>query len=205
MCHRVFATAVWSATVLLCTSVSAQNMVSNPNFDDGLTDWEAYQPGNGVLLWSNTMDAGGSAVPGSASVAVFDGNFISFGVKQCLPVVAGESYRFGASYHVSFDTGTAGWGVSAISWFEGPGCTGNEPEGAGGNAITTAGSWQVSVNEGAEAVSTAQSAELRLIAHKTTGAGMVSAYIDRAFFERISIFADGFESGNSSAWSQTIN
>ena len=149
MCHRVLAAAVWSVLVVLCSPVSAQNMVSNPFFDDGLTDWDAYNPGHGILLWSDTMDAGGSAVPGSASVGVFDGNFISFGVRQCLPVVAGESYRFGASYHVSFDAGTSGWGVSTVGWFEGPGCTGNEPEGAGGNGITTAGSWQVSVNQGA--------------------------------------------------------
>jgi hypothetical protein len=187
--------------VLVCPLVGAQNLVANPYFDTGLDSWDAYMPGNGILLWSDNMDAGGSAVLGSASVGVFGGPFISFGIRQCVPVEAGEHYRFGASYHVAIDAGTAGWCISTISWFEGPGCTGNEPEGAGGNGITTTGSWLVSVNEDAEAVPTAVSAELQLIARKTTGDGMVSAFIDRAFFERTSIFADGFESGGTGAWS----
>ena len=204
MCRNEALTVVWFALLLLCASASAQNLVSNPHFDTGLADWDVYGPGNGILLWSNNMDAGGSAVLGSASVGILPttGNAL-FGISQCLPVEASKRYQFGGSFYLSFDVGTIGQAEAAVFWFDGLGCTGNTLSNEHGNILgdSSIGTWQVSGDVDAQAPATALSAQFILLIHKYSGDGLVSAYIDRAIFRTNLIFADDFESGNPTAWS----
>ena len=48
------------------TAMSAQNLLTNPDFNTGLTGWEV---GDGTT-WDGTKDAGGSAASGSMTTAV---------------------------------------------------------------------------------------------------------------------------------------
>ena len=57
-CHRLVPIAGWFAFVLLCIPASAQNLISNPYFDNGIADWDPFRPGNGILLWSNVFPSG---------------------------------------------------------------------------------------------------------------------------------------------------
>ena len=207
MRRMTVALATWglvAGSCLLTTPSQAQNLLTNPGFTTDLTGWDMYNPGHGILLWS-TMDAGGSPGSGSASIGNTSTGIESFGLSQCVPVVEFERYRFGTRYYVTSGQNAPGDAWVAIGWWEGPGCTGNNPEGAGAPAVDEFDTWDLSVNPDVEALANAQSAQVLLLVRKYQPSGLRSAFADNAFFEPIHpIFEDGFEMGDTSRWSATV-
>lgn len=99
---------------------------------------ERYEPTLWVEASWSSLDAGGS--PSSGSVrhenVNTDGAKVS-GIGQCIPVVAGESYRVGTSIYVP--SGQAATGLAGIlfQWMASADCTG-DPIGGG---LGTTGEW----------------------------------------------------------------
>jgi hypothetical protein len=106
--------------VLLCSaaSASAQNLLTNPNFNTDLSGWNAF----GAVFDGSA----GSPSPGSAQ---FGGSLagtnatISVGLEQCVSgIVAGNTYDISGQLRVS-SAPSGGNARVAVSWYSGAGCT----------------------------------------------------------------------------------
>lgn len=114
---------VASALLLSIRAASAQNLVSNGNFDTNVIGWVPESAAS--LEWDGAL---GSPGPGSARITNTDaGPGQGHGISQCLgTVTAGRLYNWGGRLY--FPSGQARTGSVQIGlrWLNGPGCTGSD-------------------------------------------------------------------------------
>ena len=145
---------------------------------------ERYEPTLWVEASWSSLDASGS--PSSGSVrhenVNTDGAKVS-GIGQCIPVVAGESYRVGTSIYVP--SGQAATGLAGIlfQWMASADCTGDPIGGGLGTTGEWAGfdEWLDWVSDLREAPPGAHAMMLDLRCRKTTASGTFVAYWDDVF------------------------
>lgn len=137
-----------AAAVLLASQVpaaSAQNLLTNPDFDTSLNGWMA----SSIASWDGTLDAGGSPTSGSAK-GVFDaptetGNYDV--VSQCVPLTIGVTYHLGGDIYISPGQTASASAYFLLVPFPTADCSGPPPP--QGPFVTTppvtaAGTWTVS-------------------------------------------------------------
>ena len=117
-----------AAGLVLAGPAGAQDvdLLVNGSFDEDLAGWNAFASGTSSASW-NALDVGGSASSGSfraEMVYLGLGNPNNVNLNQCLNVVAAASYAFGASIRQQAGGGEGGAFVR-VSWFEDPGCGGD--------------------------------------------------------------------------------
>jgi hypothetical protein len=165
----LFAVALFSA---------AQNLIGNGRFDTDLNGWVQTGDVNGTAAWSS-LDAGGSAVSGSAALTsthATNGALVTQ-LTQCVPVAAGVEYVLSARVQFAAGETTTGWAETVVYWDSGPGCTNYIT----GSALLTdkasPGTW-IADAENFTAPAGAVSALVQLGIDKIEAGGMLSAWFD---------------------------
>jgi hypothetical protein len=168
---------------VLAVGAPAQNLVVNGDFDTGLGSW--YWPPPWIETEWSALDAGGSPTSGSVRQENFnDDGTAGLGTGQCVPVVAGVSYR--VSFSVYVPSGQTGTGLAGLNfgWNSSVDC--RSSAGIGG-LYGTAGTpepvdeWSDLTFEWLEAPPGAQTMQVFLACKKTSVSGTFAAYWDDVF------------------------
>lgn len=185
----------------MAASVSAQNLITNPDFD---TDVSGWSPSSSIDWTWQSDDYQGSPISGSGLAVQIGGTGSSVGIIQCIGSVSpGEYYRL--STHVDFPSGQLGEGtVSAfVWWYDGPACTGSQTTALVTPSTSSTAGWEQLSSAPEQAPAGTESVWVYLLMTKSnSNPSDFEAAFDgvelRALPEMI--FADGFESGDVSRW-----
>jgi len=184
----------WLAVALLPAAASAQNLLSNPDFDSDLAGWYTF------ATWSSE-DWQGSGTSGSATLV---NSLPSSGTdtlaKQCveLPTLE-EGYEIRGWLMSQSADGGAGSTKVGIVWFDQPGCA-TYLDGVDSANVDADTGWN-EVRFSATPHAGTESAEISAYIYKNVGAGTLAGYLDHVALLPSAVFADGFESGDWLEWS----
>ncbi len=194
--------AIVFAVVFPASVGLGQNLLINPNFHTDVAGWTASS--ESALAW-DPLDAEASPASGSAVVTCLgeepnDSN----GTFQCVGGITGESYfLFAADMLIPSGQSETGHAHLLVQWYSESGCTGFLGlADTSGFPSTTPDVWLTDFGI-AEAPAGAQFARLRLSVSKNEGVGSLDAHFDNVVLEA-ALLVDGFESGDTSAWSTTV-
>ncbi|MDH3403864.1 MAG: DUF11 domain-containing protein [Acidobacteriota bacterium] len=177
---------------------------ANGHFDCGLDPWIPVTTGGSMIVHDPLVDVDGAAISGSAHATNEPGS-TDLALGQCVNVAGGSVYDF--SGFALLDTpGVSIDVIRACGFFPDPDCAGTTlPAQAFVDTIATDGVWVPfagGVVVPAAAASTLCQATLR------NAAGVpYEAFLDDLSLDLLQsplIFEDGFESGDTSAWSNTV-
>jgi hypothetical protein len=180
------------------------NLLRNGHFDCGLEDWQVEPPDAHQALHSQ-VDGDGSAESGSLQVS--SGGVTELALGQCVPVlpaspaplVLGGRTRLDAAPEIAIES------VASCRFFAQTHCSGAVvAERSSVEAVTGTGSLFADGEVAFEPVPGARSAVCRFEL-LSPGAETFDAYLDGLFLRIPSIFSDGFESGDTTAWSSATN
>lgn len=190
-------------------SLRAQvNLLADAGFDDpAMASWLPDWVVQATWAW-DPLDRGGSATSGSGRFENLyaDPGLWTVTAKQCVNVVAGGTY-FDAGVYVFFPTGQAatGYGWVQLAFWGGANCLGTLLGTASTSLVSEAspGIWHPS--RGALIAPPGGTASVRFLIsnQKQSSGGSLVIHFDDAFLVQ-SLFLDGFESGNTTAWSVTV-
>ena len=190
--------------MMVASVAAAQNLVVNGDFDNDVSGWTEMS--SILLSWDPTSDYQDSPESGSALIVNAD-LWANSGAVQCINgIVAGEAY--GLSAWLRAPTGQIGQGTGGVFvwWYVVPDCGGSQTAGPATAYITTSDSWVEVVAPSEQAPPGTQSAIVYLNNAKTSSTpGEYRVYYDHVLLTAGgAIFSDGFESGDTSAWSATV-
>ncbi len=208
---------------MLKFGVDVDNVLVNPNLDDDLAGWTASSP---TETSYGPNDADAAPTSGSISVATVA---TQAAVNQCVSVTDDQGFYFAAKGWIESELSSAPSLSAEIRFFSGAGCTGGTlstesvagPSGDSddgqifadgfecgdisvwmGGAPCIAGPDWIPMSSWMATPATAVSAEIRLIVDPGASTNFTAYLDDLLFFQML--FGDGFESGDTSAWSSTI-
>lgn len=188
------------AALLFNGLVVAQNMVTNGDFATGVAGWTQ---GAIPLTWDGSSDYQGD--PSSGSGLILNNApsvFYAFATQCVASVVAGEIYRLSTWLRVPPGQTGSGYATVSIAWYDQSGCGGSWVSGTTTSGSSFSNGWTELPAAVGQAPATAQSALVYVICYKTSSDGELQTSFDHVVFGlNAPIFADGFESGNTSAWS----
>lgn len=198
---RVFrVSALFLAAVFVTQFASGQVVVSNPGFDADVIGWNAFAEAS--IVWS-PLDALASPSSGSGLVTNMSPTALdATGARQCLEGVTGlADYLISANVLVPGGQSETGYTYLVVQWYDGLSCAGANLgfSLSPGVLNPTVDVWYRDWGT-VEAPSAAQSARLLLMVLKHQDIGTLDAHYDNVEFIEI-IFVDGFESGDTTAWS----
>jgi len=198
---RVFrVSALFLAAVFVTQFASGQVVVSNPGFDVDVIGWNAFAEAS--IVWS-PLDALASPSSGSGLVTNMSTTALdATGARQCLEGVTGlADYLISANVLVPGGQSETGYTYLVVQWYDGLSCAGANLgfSLSPGVLNPTVDVWYRDWGT-VEAPSAAQSARLLLMVLKHQDIGTLDAHYDNVGFIEI-IFVDGFESGDTTAWS----
>ena len=155
----------------------AQNLVVNPEFNNGFFGWTAY----GECNWTGDD---GHAAPGAAKcrvdTAVFSGSVMS----QCLPATAGVPYDFGGFVRLSSVPHPTATAYLYVSWRSDVACGGSQIGSTPGSQETSATTWTGTTALLQVAPPGTKSARLTLFAGiDQPYTGVFDAYFDDIFYQ----------------------
>ena len=179
------------------------NQLANGHFDCGLGDWVLVST-NPAEIVHGSDDADGSADSGSAAVENLTAS-TDFALGQCVAISATADYALGA--RVRMATAAAGVGVRlTCTFYDATDCAGTQVGGPSTSTTflgDTAATW-VDL-DGLLIPPVGSDSALCSVDFVTVGGESFEAGVDRVrLVIGDSIFSDGFESGNTSAWSLTL-
>ncbi len=182
-------------------SVTATNLLADPNFDDGGM-WTLAAPLGGVVSL-DSLDAAGAPTSGSAAINNQSGPWASFSVSQCVPVTADTGYLVGGKVRITNGLGSDPLTGVQLDSYDGAGCTGSllgsaTPPGVAGD---TGGSWVIT-SSWVEVPPGAISARVSFVVLAGESPDF-QANIDDVFLLEM-LFRDGFETGNTLRWSRSV-
>jgi len=190
---------------LLGTGAWGENFAFNPDFDTDVSGWTAESEVS--IAWS-TVNASLDPSSGSAEVtnSVAGGND-GRGVNQCVDVavVEGAVYDFGGKALIPDAQARTGSAQVGLRWLAGPGCSGSTVGSQPRRETGTLGAWvELSATE---QIAPAGAASVLFLAFpsKIEAGGSLVAHFDDLYFRNTPLFADGFESGDLTAWSSTTH
>ena len=195
--------AALAAALLVTGPGAAQNMVTNGDFDNDVAGWTA---GLIPLIWDGTSDYQNDPLSGSLLILNDNPGAAYAFARQCVDgVVEGETYRLSTWLSVPPGQTGSGYATVAIAWYDQPGCGGAWLSETSTSGISSSNGWTEIPAAVGQAPATAQSAVVYLVCYKLSSDGELQTSFDHvAFVLDPSIFADGFESGTTSAWSATL-
>lgn len=185
--------------------IDADNLLANGHFDCDLAGWIPQSTDPGEIVWAgddylSSGDSGSAAVINQAASTDFQ-------IAQCADLaLAGVPYTLANRYRMSLLAPASVDLTHTRAFFDAPACAGNELN-SGGTTVgagDTSGTWLPLVTE-VTPPALAQSARCTFQL-RTIGGDSFDARLD---FLSLTIgapplFADDFESGDTSAWSQTV-
>lgn len=145
--HRclVFFVLLWGSATLS----SAQNLLQNGTFDNGISPWEASNNAgeSNVATFSN-LDAGGDAASGSIRLTTTSQTFAGGSVlSECIPVVGGVIYQHRYDYLIEPVDGLKAGVSASVSFYSDSTCDVAIPRGPGvgdENPTVADGAWHAS-------------------------------------------------------------
>lgn len=183
------------------TGIHAQELVVNGTFDNNVDDWDLQNMTFGSIE-HDPLDADGNPASGSALITnSFIDPDMNLPTIQCIyPLPADRDYVYGGTMRVADGTVTEGHSSIQIWFWDDPNCS----AGHGGSTVTppvfTNNIGWTSVRKTATAPPTYVAARLTLWNVKVDSGGDLSFHYDNVFLRTASIFADGFESGDTGQW-----
>lgn len=173
-------------------AISADDLVSNPNFDDDLAPWTSLD-----FVWS-TEDADQAPTSGSAEVLLPDADRLL--THPCIDV-AGETGIGSILSARIFDPSLGAPAVThELSFFDGADCTGTSLGTASLSRLEGDISLEWLAVLGWAGVADGAVSALPTLRYTAAGASPNEVQIDRLMLTPM-IFGDGFESGDTSSWS----
>ncbi len=187
-------------TILISTPIMAQNLLTNGSFDTDIAGWE--NPYSRIANWA-PLDANDSPISGSAALTndVMNGGSLTI-LNQCIEVSAGDLVEIAAKiYHPSGQAGE-GTGRLRINFYSDISCS------------TTIDSWLYAyvpsdldmwhdTGRADSAPDTTAAVRLDLAVRGLSGGTQFTAHFDDVSLTATPsvVFVDGFENGDTSAWS----
>ncbi|MCP4658216.1 MAG: DUF11 domain-containing protein [bacterium] len=183
--------------------IGRTNSLANPNFDTDLSGWTAASPVPGEIQWG-VADADDAPSSGSAEVMTSWGASQTFQLAQCVVAPGKELYRASAKGRIASGEGGAPTLVVKVESYAGAICEGSPLAIATSSAIAgdTTDAW---IEIAVPAMAALGSGSLRVVIEVLGGsADSFTVDLDHAMLRVGSLFEDGFESGNTAAWSETV-
>lgn len=185
--------------------VIATNSLLNPNFDSDLHSWTLISPPGDEIARAST-DADDAPTSGSARLENLSGLDEPYSLSQCFDLTPNPSLTAGGLVKIGGDSGVDPVVDLSFEFYSQPGCAGTflRNEIVASLAGNTAGSWSKRLFGSAEPPSEAISVLVRFSVEFGL-AETTEVYFDSLFATGdLLIFADGFESGSTSSWSNVI-
>ncbi|MEO7793829.1 MAG: beta-propeller fold lactonase family protein [Thermoanaerobaculia bacterium] len=186
--------------------VLSGDLLHNPNFDSSISSWTTLPATPGVVRF-DSEDSDGWVVSGSALMEFVSGT-PTYGLSQCVQVVDTSNYTFGGRVITESPSASAPQAFGQVQYYGSTNCTtsvlGTEvlgPVVAG----DTGAAWVALTEAPHTPPAGARSAYVSYLAVAGTAPSFATRF-DTLFFrvEIGGLFADGFESGDSSLWSATV-
>lgn len=181
--------------------------LANGHFDCGLEDWVPMQGGDSTITHAPAMDVDGAGISGSAGFSdVVDGFGLTLG--QCLPVAAGGGYEFsGSIFFADPEPGAVLQVLRSCEYFADSACTGaSVPPQVLIDQVNIGNTW-LDLAVGPVVVPKGFSSAICEITLRRQPEAAFDAFVDDLSLDLVQspiIFADGFESGDTSAWSTAV-
>jgi len=177
-------------------------VLDNTTFD---TDVSGWTPATSSTLAWDPFDADASPTSGSALVTnLSDTEVDSTGSLQCTDsIVETSTYAIRAEVYIPSGQSTSGLANIVVLWYAEPGCSVLLDLAISSSALTSTPDVWLPVSGWLAAPAGSQSAGIWLDVLKVENTGSLAAHFDNVRFAE-AISADGFESGDTSAWSETV-
>jgi 6-phosphogluconolactonase (cycloisomerase 2 family) len=192
--------------LILPFEVLSSDLLRNPNFDSTIGLWSTQPATPGVVRF-DAEDSDGWAVSGSALMEFVAGTQV-YGVSQCVEVGDTDDYIFGGRVRTASPSASAPEAFGQVQYFGSTNCTtlllGSEVLG-GAVAGDTGGLW-VSLPQSPHTPPVgARSAYVSFLAVAGAAPSFATSF-DTVFFriELGAMFADSFETGDTTQWSATV-
>ena len=202
-----FGLSTFLVTVIACLSTppatAGDNVLSNGTFDVDVAAWTAV--GDATIDW-NSMDANDDPGSGSATVTNVATYATSMGAYQCSAMLEGDrEYLLRSMIYVPGGQDATGYGYVSIRLYDEPDCGGIQVYTDYSSLVYTAtpDQWLES-SLSLTAPPDAQSALVWLVVFKNEAPYSLSMAYDNVALFTVEVFADDFESGDTSAWSGTM-
>jgi hypothetical protein len=185
--------------------VLPENLLTNPNFDDGVDPWSFSGPAS-AGLFASPEDVGEASTSGSAEVTGVASGAQVWSIGQCLPFEAGTLYQIDGFARI--DSGGAPTAALVVELHRDAACSSLEQLiVAGAISGDTGGAFERFESGGITAPGgigpSEASARVRLDVSTQASAAFTVRFDTVSFSARPLIHADGFESGDTSGWSST--
>ncbi len=184
-------------------AVTTTNLFANPNFDGDLGGWQVEAPAPVTAAFA-ADDADGAATSGSARLAANEPTVELGSLSQCLDLGPG-AYTLKTRVRIESDVSGSPRLDGVATFFDGSGCSGAVLSGeiASLAAGATDGAWADSSLGRFTAPPAALSAMVSLrVAPEAATAFEVA--LDQPSVGPSLLFADGFETGDTSGWAVTV-
>ena len=181
------------------------NVFANGHFDCDASLWNAVAPNPAEITWTGADDADDADDSGSVHFTnLAPGTDTSFRLWQCYDIPADALFDVSARVRLQAAPGDFIGFVRRCEFFSAPACTGSLGVQTAALALQdTAGGW---LTLGAQLARPAGAVAARCdFSFETPTAESFDAWLDATLFQGTGgLFADGFESGDTSAWSATV-
>ncbi|MEM9290233.1 MAG: hypothetical protein AAGD01_00965 [Acidobacteriota bacterium] len=203
MIRSLFAT--FAALLLLPAAAGAQNLLANPNFDTDVLSW---QIADGLTL--AFIDNDGFTAPGAAEVTgvvVMPPFPPATGIGQCVDLTGVDRTRTlevsGAVKPIGYTPFQA---LAVVVYFDDTACLGNNLSDVQLTGFALQDQWSVLGGALGTLPLDANSASVALILGPASTSPTLETRFDEVFFgfDPDSIFADGYEGGNTTPWTNTV-
>ncbi len=208
-------------------AVRIDNLLANPNFDDDLAGWTASSPAE---MTHGPDDVSGAPTSGSAVITNLTGAGHTMTLAQCVPVDAWKNYFVSGWLWIDSGLATDPTIFAAVDFYGGVSCGGTflgteeipplVGDTIGGSSPDGFESGDTSVSSGftgadehlagweqlagtVQAPSGAVSARVRYVFEAGASPDFTAKMDDVQFFLPL-LFKDGFETGDTSRWSETM-
>ncbi len=186
-----------------CTE--AQNLIVNGNFDSDISGWTPL--GASLSADWDPSDYDGSPNSGSLLGTNDWPSSANFAVVSCVDSISdGQPYQYTGWIKTPLGQTVTGLFQLTWYWYSLPSCAGTQTLAASTPYMTSADDWTYVSTDSEIAPAGTMSAYLVLRVYKTSAVpGTFQVYYDGLDFRDTSIiFADGFETGDTTAWSSVI-
>jgi|CXWL01.1.fsa_nt_gi Tol biopolymer transport system component len=180
--------------------LAGTDLLANPNFDTELAGWVSTEGAPGTILGNPAVDAGGAPTSGSAQVQTAAGAGQTFALSQCFDVPPGTHLAAGKT-RITTAAASGPTVTLRFDFFEGAGCSGTGLGTVTSVPVTgdTAGVWEP-IDLGYPVPELALSVLFSVQVEGGAASSFTVDLDDLSFGPLPVIFADGFESGNLTAW-----
>ena len=177
----------------------ALNRLVNPEFDEDLDGWMLVETAPGEILWDG-VDVHDLPVSGSAALQTSSGEIIA--IAQCVAFTGETPYRLAGQVSITSLVEQDPVAFAVLDLFSSPDCSGTPISSQVTPSVRgdTAGLWPPMAVDGLSPSLTSSALVTFTIQGRVLNT--FSGFYDHVFFgNSATVFADGFESGGTSAWS----